>query len=267
MGSLLEFLNRAKETNETITGLAEYVYLASALRGKPAAASEADSGDTAAAMKKIHAEFKARADQVKERLSEMKDEAKVHLAQHGHDRSFAARSNHLQSLGRRLGLVVEDFRRVQSGFAQHEQERLKAQYLIAKPNATQEELASLEEQGKAKPMLQSIFTIGNKSAKDVIMKAERRRSSIEEILKGMTDLKELSDDFVGYISTNGAEVDRIHIDVRNSLSQSKLAGGTLEQVAKRKIRRQQAKKITTIACGVFLGLGILYVLAKVKSSL
>ncbi|KAI5188658.1 hypothetical protein NECID01_0271 [Nematocida sp. AWRm77] len=267
MGSLLEFLNKAKDTSNTIAGLSEYVHAASTLKAKAAIASEAEYEDIALVMKSIRRDFKAGVETIKTDLSRMKEESTKHHAEHGHDRSFSARASHLQSLARRLGLIVEDFRRVQNGLAKYERDRLKEQYLIAKPHATVDELSALEEQDRAKPMLQSIFTIGTKSAKDVIIKAERRRSSIEEILKGMTDLKDLSDDFATYVVSNSTEVDRIYIDVKQSLGQAKKTEGMIEKVAARKIRIQKAKKITTVACGVFLCLAILYVLAKVRRAL
>ncbi|OAG29406.1 hypothetical protein NEDG_00539 [Nematocida displodere] len=263
MSGLLEFLNRAKETNDTISGLSESVRVADTLKNRTTTVSLESGDETLTAMHKLHQEFKARVGAIKEEISQMKNENEEYLQVHGFDRNFSTRSKHLHSLARRLTLVIEDFRRVQNGFAKHEGERLKNQYLIAKPHASSDELFALEEQDKIRPMLQSIFTLGNKSAREVIMDAEKRRTSIESILQGVADLKDLSNDFVEFISTNGTDMDRVHIDVRSSAGQAYSAEEVIKEVATKAIRTQKAKKNSVIVLALLIILFIFFIGTRV----
>ncbi|KAI5180344.1 hypothetical protein NEOKW01_0648 [Nematocida sp. AWRm80] len=264
MTALLEFLNKAKETNNTITSLSECVQLANALKVESSITDDQQSTELAMAMMNLHQDFKARADNIKRGIAQMKQENQEHLEKYGPDRNFAARTTYLQSLIRRLGNVVEDFRRVQNGFAEKQKERLKSQYLIAKPNATQEELMQLDEKEKARPLLQAIFTIGDKTAKEVIIQAEKRRSTIESILKGIADLKELSDDFVAFITSTNLDVDRINTEVKQSHLDTKIAHTVIQKNIHRRIRIKKAKRAMSLTGIIILGFIIVYLICKIK---
>jgi len=259
MSTFLDFLNRAKETNSTIAELSECVSIADSLKAQSASAQYGTHEEIAEVMMRIQNDFRTKAEETKKTLERMREENKEHFNVFGYDRGFAARHTHLQSLAQRLGLVVEDFRRVQRGFVKHEGERLKTQYLIANPKASQEELVALEDREKGRTLLQEVFTVGSKSAKEIVMRAERRRSSIETILQGVSELKELSDDFLAYLVTNDAEMDRVRVDVKASAGQTMQAEKTIEMVADRKIRVLKAKKTVGLVCGGSVALIFIYI--------
>lgn len=246
MSELLEFLNRAKGANETISALFECVSVADALKSKARQTDEAHLQEIAEAMDNLYKDFKTRTYIIKSDLSRMKEENDIHLDKYGFDRGYTTRNNFVQNMIRRLTLVVHDFGRVQGGFASAQKERLKEQYLIANPEATEEELSTLEEKTKGKVLLQTAFTLGNKTAKEALILAEKRRTSIESLLEGISDLKDLADDFSGIISNDTCGVDRIHVGVNYAKTQAKTAHGLITKSAHRKIQIRKAKKTVTI---------------------
>ncbi|KAI5184383.1 hypothetical protein NEHOM01_0128 [Nematocida homosporus] len=193
-------------------------------------------------MQSIQQDFKTRTEEIRRFLAQLKETNEAHLLTHGLDRTFTTRNTHFQTLVRRLTHAIEDFRRIQEGFTRAQRERLHAQYLVAKPEATPDELADLEDKIRGRPILQSLFTIGNRRTKETILQAEQRRLSIEGLLHGIEEIKEVSSDLVDYISTNGCEVDRIHVDVKSTSNQAQITEKSLEKIAISRIRVQKAKK-------------------------
>ncbi|KAI5191292.1 syntaxin 1B/2/3, partial [Nematocida minor] len=246
MSELLEFLNRAKTTNETISGLFECVTVADALKNKARMTEESQLQQIAEAMENLYKDFKVRASSIREELEKMKKENDVHLDRHGFDRGFATRNNFMQNLLRRLSLVIQDFGRVQGGFAVSQKERMREQYLIAMPEATEEELSSLDEKEKAKVLLQSAFTLGSKTAKEALILAEKRRSSIENILEGISELKDLADDFSTIVRIDSCDMDKVHLGVQCANTQAKSAHTVINKSSRRKIRIKKAKKTATL---------------------
>ncbi|EIJ89707.1 hypothetical protein NEPAR06_1380 [Nematocida parisii] len=255
MSELLDFLNKAKATNETISALVECVSIADALKKKARHTEEEKLHQICEAMENLYKDFKKRTSAIKQDLNKMKEENNRHLDRYGFDRSFATRNSFMQNLLRRLSLVIQDFGRVQGGFATNQKERLKEQYLIANPDATATELNHLEEKEKGKLILQSAFTLGNKTAKEALLLAEKRRTSLEILLEGITDLKDLADDFSAIIRNDTCEMDKIHMGVNYANVQTGTAHKLINKTTKRKIRLFKAKKTTTL-----LGIIILFVI-------
>ncbi|KAH9386196.1 uncharacterized protein NEMAJ01_1092 [Nematocida major] len=262
MSELLEFLNKAKTTNETISGLFECVSVADALRSKTRQTDERQQLQISEAMENLCKDFKSRTFVIKKDLDKMKAENEGHLDRYGFDRGFSTRNNFLQNLARRLTLVMQDFGRVQSGFASIQKERLREQYLIANPHATETELKSLEEKEKGKVLLQSAFTLGNKTVKEALLLAEKRRTSIEALLDGISDLKDLADDFSGIVRDNSCAMDRVHLGVNAANVQAKTAHVIIKNSSKRTIQMQKAKKSLTLFCTFALFVFVLFMVCK-----
>lgn len=246
MSELLEFLNRAKTTNETISELFECVSIADALRSKGWAEEEKNQQHVAEAMETLYKDFKTRVSYIKEEINRMKEENNAHLNKYGFDKGFSTRNNFMQNLIKRLSLVIQDFGRVQSGFVATQKERLKEQYLIAIPHASHEELSALEENDKSKILLQSAFTLGSKTEKEALFIAEKRRNTIENILETISDLKDLSDDFSAIVRIDACEVDRVNLGMVYAKSHASSAHKIINSSAKRSIRARKAKRAGTI---------------------
>ncbi|KAI5136736.1 hypothetical protein NEAUS06_1971 [Nematocida ausubeli] len=246
MSELLEFLNKAKATNETISALVECVSIADALKTKARHTDENQLHHIVEAMESLYKDFKKRTCVIKQDITRMKEENSQHLDKYGFDRSFATRNSFMQNLLRRLSLVIQDFGRVQGGFASNQKERLKEQYLIANPQATEKELHYLGEKEKGKLLLQSAFTLGNKKAKEALILAEERRNSLEALLEGISDLKDLTDDFSAIIRNDTCEMDRIHVGVNYANVQTDTSCKLITNTTNRKIKIFKAKKTTTL---------------------
>lgn len=246
MSELLEFLNRAKTTNETISGLFECVSVADALRNKARISEEKNQQHIEDAMDYLYKDFKKRASIIKTEINRMKEENDAYLNRYGFDRGFVARNNFMQNLAKRLSLVIQDFGKVQGGFVVTQKERLREQYLIAIPNATDEEIVALDEKGKSKLLLQSAFTLGSKTEKEALLIAEKRRNTIENILESISDLKDLSDDFSDILRTDACEMDRVNLGMVYAKTNANNAHKIINKSARRKINIRKAKKAGTL---------------------
>lgn len=254
MPAILDFLHKAKETNTTIAEILECVHAANGLKNRAGSATARECEEIIGAMQSIGKEFRNKVSLVKRELEKMREENEIHLEKHGFDQGFTAKNAHIQGLCRRLGVAIEDFRRVQQGFAAREEERLKSQYAIANPNAKPEELEAASKKEPA--VVQAIFVVGKKSAGEILAHAEKRHASIQNMLREIAELRDLSNDFLEFLTTNGTDMDRVHLDVRSSLGQSHSAETVIKDAADRKIRMRKAKK------NAAMFLGLLFVLCS-----
>lgn len=205
-----------------------------------------------------------RTEGVKKSIQQLREENERQFLLYGFDKSLDARNTHLQSLLKRLAHIVDEFRRMEIRFVQQQKERDKLRYLIARPDASKKELQLLGDKEEDRPILQSMFTACTRPEKEAILYAERRKASIQGLLQGIEDLKEISDDFIDFISTNGSDVDRVHIEAKNTIATTESTEKTIQKVAIAQIRKKNITRFLFIVFLVMLLFLLIYAICRIK---
>ncbi|KAI5153554.1 syntaxin 1A [Nematocida parisii] len=129
----------------------------------------------------------------------------------------------VKSLVERTKRIIEEFSTTQSEFSAEERERLKSQYIIAKPTATKEELESVEYSESPKiPFLKS----SGKSA------ADERKKSVKHISEGIQNVMKMTQDLNLLVHEKDRDVDKIAIQTTHAEEKAKRADSNLKAAEK-----------------------------------
>ncbi|KAI5136728.1 syntaxin 1A [Nematocida ausubeli] len=128
----------------------------------------------------------------------------------------------VKSLVERTKKVIEEFSTTQSEFSAEERERLKSQYIIAKPTATKEELEAVEYSESPKIP----FLNGGKGD------ADERKKSVKHISAGIQNVMKMTQDLNLLVHEKDRDVDKIAIHTTHAEAKAKKADQDLKSAEK-----------------------------------
>lgn len=196
--------------------------------------------------------FKKVSHKVKEELKEIHDDNKK-LDIEEDEFVYNARHDRWEVMTRELSETLELYRTEQLEHSKEEKKRLKSQFLIANPDASEEELNELVQSDAGEKMLQKEFSNGSSSSKNLLKKASDRNRNIKKILESITELVGLIEELDEMIRNSGKMVDKIEIDIdvtKKTVKQAK------KDLVKARNYQRAAMYIKYILLGViFLALG------------
>lgn len=138
------------------------------------------------------------------------------------------RENHTLGHSKRLSHILKKFQNVQYNYRRREKDKLKETYLIACPDATEEQLKDLEDMNKADAVLASAFALGSNSSKAILNQAKTRKRKIEQIVEKISKLVELIEEIDRITQENTDKIDKIVITLENANENTEAAVENLE---------------------------------------
>lgn len=262
--SFAHFLDKARETNKLIEDLRGQCRLAEGLRNKSASVSlGSEQEKIVQQMEDLTANFKTVLAETKKKIEGIQTEhrARRETLQDGPETRAATIVMHVQSLSRRLSNVVNDFRTMQVSFSKIEKERLRAQYLIANPHATEDELDDLESGERGRGLLRSAFTLGDASSKKIIEEAEKRHHSIQHILGNISYLGDLAEELGEMVASSGEHIDRVQVTASTVKKASESVNRELQGVRRRRSRARKFKIVMTVIVFVVFAIFFAWILS------
>lgn len=153
---------------------------------------------------------------------------------------------HINSLVERLQRAIEHFSTSQSDFGSEERHRLKSQYIIARPTATEEEIDAAEygDQEDTK----NAFSIGAG-----MEKAQHRKKSLQHIASGIAEVTQMTQQLNLLVHDTDKEIDKVSVTTSHTEKKAKKADADL----KKALRYQKLTRILKILCFSILGLLVL----------
>lgn len=196
--------------------------------------------------------FKKTSHKVKEELREIHEENKK-LDIEEDEFVFNTRNDRWEIMTRELSETIEMYRVEQLEHSKEEKKRLKSQFLISKPDATDEELNELLQSDSGEKMIRKEFSCGSKSSKNLLKKASDRNKNINKILESITELVALIEELDEMIRNSGKLIEKIEIDIdvtKKTVKQAK------KDLVKARTYQQASMYIKYILIGIiFLALG------------
>lgn len=153
---------------------------------------------------------------------------------------------HINSLVERLQRAIEHFSTSQSDFGSEERHRLKSQYIIARPTATEEEIDAAEygDQEDAK----NAFSIGSG-----VEKAQHRKKSLQHIASGIAEVTQMTQQLNLLVHDTDKEIDKVSVTTSHTEKKAKKADADL----KKALRYQKFTRMLKIFCFSIMGLLLL----------
>ena len=136
-------------------------------------------------------------------------------------------------LAKRLVQVMNSFQSVQVNYKTKQRQQLQRQYLIVKPQASQEELDKLVDSEDGQEMLSQVFSMSTKAeARKTLAELQERHQDIMMIEKSILELHQLFVDMSVLVEQQGDLIDQIECHVGQAAEYTGEAAVQLEQAVK-----------------------------------
>lgn len=209
-----EFLDKCKRIENEILRLNEYIkkmrYYGNCKSNSILSEKEEKGLDNKISI--LTGFFKKMSHQIKADLHEIHEQNKG-LRIEEDEFVFHTRNDRWEVMTRELSETVELYRTEQLEHSKEEKKRLKSQFLIANPDATEDDLHELVHSEKGEKMLQKEFSSGSSSSKNILKKASDRNKNIKKIVDSINELVSLIEELDEMVHNSGKIVDKIEIEI------------------------------------------------------
>lgn len=139
------------------------------------------------------------------------------------------RNLHSHKFYKELKQTIFNYRNLKSEFKNKEKDLLKQAYQIVNPKANDESLEKILSEPDSDNALNSAFSLGGNSAKQMLQTAKNRRKKIDKIIEIINRLVSLIEEIDNIVKANTAVVDEIVINMTQSEKHTAQANKELEQ--------------------------------------
>lgn len=153
------------------------------------------------------------------------------------------RELHTFKHGNDLSKALRNYQNMQCSYKESEKDRLKEIYLVANPEATEEDIKNLNDESKCESLLASAFALGSHSAKGILEEANNRKAKIEQIVKLINSLVTLIDEIDNTVRKNGKIIDKISLSVASSDTNTSHANSELRKALAYERKAMYIKRI------------------------
>lgn len=206
----------------------------------------------------INERFKSLSNELKDQLNEFNE---ILDTQESEMKKFDYQTMqiHVHAQTKALANSVNQYRDAQYKQKHQEETKFKLQFVIAKPDADENEINEFISDDKNDAKLGAAFALGSKSAKSILNEAEKRKTNIRKIAMMIQDLIEMMRILDEAIHKQSAVVDKISENTETAYENTAAANVDLEQALDYQIRASRIKRIIIgiLAVLVIAGLGFL----------
>ncbi|KAI5189438.1 hypothetical protein NEMIN01_0501 [Nematocida minor] len=169
---------------------------------------------------------------------------------------------HIKSLSDRTKRVLEAFAAEEQAILRKEKERLKEQYLIANPDASNNELDELNDEERAESLIKAAYSLGSKEEKENVEEAEKRSKNVFKILKDIKTLESIGERLQKIIETASEPLCSTAIATYTTNKNTEQTNRIIERIRKQR-RRKRTLKIITTSIVFILGIVIIGYIVKI----
>lgn len=160
------------------------------------AAEEKEAKELRQSLEELRSDFIQNMAEVKDKITQIKKDLSASTEHEKH-----VKQQQIRSLVERTKKAIEEFSTVQSEFSAEERERLKSQYIIAKPTASKEELEAVEYSESP-----NIPFLNQKTQTD------DRKNSVKNISKGIKRVMKMTEELNLLVHEKDRDIDKISIE-------------------------------------------------------
>ncbi len=162
------------------------------------------------------------------------------------------RETQLLNYSKRLGASLKAFQTVQCEYRVKEKQQIRETYLIACPDATEEQLKALDDPETAESVLESAFALGSNSAKAIISKAKDRKRKIDKIVQEIKRIVELIEQIDKLVEENSETIDKIVVKMESVEKDTKESVKELKEAREYQERANWLKRVVTVVVIVII---------------
>ncbi|ORD98780.1 hypothetical protein A0H76_1932 [Hepatospora eriocheir] len=168
-------------------------------------------------------------EETKEWIENSKEEINELKETNENQNNISLKENAVLSISKNLSNQYKKFQSIQYQYKHKEKEMMKETYLIACPDATDEQLNALNNTEQAEAILESAFALGSNSAKSILGEAKTRKKRIDKLVEKINKLIILIDEIDKIVKSNDEVVDNLVLTMDNIERNTGEATGELRQ--------------------------------------
>jgi len=204
--------------------------------------------------------------EVKVKLKKMEENNKDFVKKNKNSAETRIRQSMQQTLSKKFVDLMTEYQTAQQEYKIKYKERVQRQYKIAKPDASQEEIAQAMDSGTNDVFAQQILNASHAAAKNALLDIQARHQEILKIEKSINELHQLFVDMAVLVESQGELIDQIEHNVLQSVNYTDK--GVQELQTARKYQKKARKKMCCLIITFLIILGIILasVLPNIKNS-
>lgn len=207
----MEFLNSSKEISEKIRRLREYTDKLQqyTLTKQNSVLSSAEESALDSKIDTVNDLFTNTSSEVKEMVH--KNQRKIiHLVnEHAPENTIELMKLHTFRHARDLSDAVRGYQNIQHDYKERERATLRETYLVANPQASDQDLERLTSTDEGESLLASSFALGSHTARGMLSEAKNRKQKIDRIVQLITTLVQLIEDLDTMVRDQASVTDNI----------------------------------------------------------
>lgn len=255
--SFRKFLSQIGELHLEVDKLSEHVKKGKRFNSAAACAPMGPAQDTVSlGMLQVEQEFREDAERIKKSVEELKREGSPDSS----NKYVSAWKDQILGIEARIKKARDTFKEAQAEFCRIEKERNMSKALIARPNATREELARMDSAA-----IEAEF--GNGPAMQVIMEAEERHVDMNHICKRIEDVRHITLDFLDTIESSGERIDRVSKQLQGAGQSTDDANRNIEQAKAYRKRMAKVKRFFAVVLVFLVGAAVLWAVLKITAAI
>lgn len=197
-------------------------------------------------------QFQSEKQQIESKFKSIVEEVKEFLQNTENDDNSVV-NDQLRTLTVNLSAAVNEFRKIEIEQKQREKEILREKCLIAKPNATEEEI------NKMLTFDNPHSSFLNSQKQESVSEVQRRSDNLKKIVILIDELHSMVQEIDSLVQEQSEFVDQIEIDVVTSKSHTERINTSLKNIIIKKRRWKWIKRIGIALVTIFLILALAYV--------
>ena len=176
-------------------------------------------------------------DDIKIRLQETRKETEKITKKIENRHLIDLRESHTLGQSKKLSELMKRFQDVQYNCKKREKEKMKENFLIACPDATEEQLNDLDDPEKAAATLEAAFALGSKSSQGILLEAKSRKMKIDQIVENMNKIIALIEEIDKLVNSNTSVTDELVIKMDESLANT---DGVITELTSARVYQERA---------------------------
>jgi len=178
--------------------------------------------------------------EVKVKLKKMEENNKDFVKKNKNSAETRIRQSMQQTLSKKFVDLMTEYQTAQQEYKIKYKERVQRQYKIAKPDASQEEIAQAMDSGTNDVFAQQILNASHAAAKNALLDIQARHQEILKIEKSINELHQLFVDMAVLVESQGELIDQIEHNVLQSVNYTDK--GVQELQTARKYQKKSKKE-------------------------
>lgn len=162
---------------------------------------------------RLDSDFDIMSESIKEEIKRCQEETNK-LAKNGMSKGeIDLRNTHIFKHSKELTEAITQYRNVKCEYKNKEKEMLKKAYQIVNPKVSDSELEKLAEDKDFDSGMGTAFSLGSKSAQQIMIQAKNRKKKLEKIVDVINKLVQLIEEIDALVKNNTKVVDDIVVNM------------------------------------------------------